>query len=334
MIIKLDPSSPIPLYHQLAEALRYQIATGRLTPGQAMPPVRDGHARFGVNLHTVRRAYAELAKDGLVTIDGPRGTHVASGAAAISCDVQKFVADTLRDAKAKFGLAPTEIAQLLTGHAPHKSREREPVYMLECSETQCADLAGELARAWDVDAHPWCLSNEGEPPVGVLVATYFHYNQIRLRWPHRLGQLRFITIRPDAAIIHELRARRPGVHTIRATLCERDDAMATNIIADLDAMLGAEQIEVVTEVTPSPAEFFASYTGSDPVLFSPRVWGELPTALRQDSRAVQARYVFDSEELDRLAESLQWPGRSPAQTSPRRPGGVKALGSSTQTTSA
>ena len=127
MIIKLDPESPVPLYHQLAEALRYQIATGRLTPGQTMPPVRDGHAMFGVNLHTVRRAYTQLAKDGLVTIDGARGTRVASGADVFTSDIDRFIADTLRNAKAKFGLNPTEFAQTFgwaITFGPSKTRAR------------------------------------------------------------------------------------------------------------------------------------------------------------------------------------------------------------------
>lgn len=319
MMIKLDRDSPVPLYHQLAEGLRYLIATGRLAAGQAMPPVREGQSLFGVNMHTVRRAYAELSRDGLVTTDGPRGTRVTSRAGTQSPDVQRFVADMLRKAKAKFGLSPADFAQLLMGQLPQKTHVRTPVYVLECSETQCADLAVDLTRAWDVDANPWCLSREGEPPPGVLVATYFHYNEIRLRWPHRHQNLRFITIRPDAAVIRELRVLCPNAPTIRVTLCERDQAMATNIIADLGTVFGNEQLDVTASVTPSPTAFLASHKGNDPVLFSPRVWGELDTALRRDPRAVQVQYVFDSKELDRLAEELDWPRRVPARARPKTP---------------
>ena len=33
----VNRSSPIPLYHQIAEALRYQIATARLRSGDSLP---------------------------------------------------------------------------------------------------------------------------------------------------------------------------------------------------------------------------------------------------------------------------------------------------------
>lgn len=310
MEINLDQQSPVPLYHQLAEGLRYRIATGRLRVGQLLPPVRQGATLHGVNLHTVRRAYAELARDGLVIIDGARGTRVASHAEPWSADVQSFVDGTLEAAKTKFGLAPSELAQLLVGGTPKAACGSDPVYVLECSETQCSDLAAELSRAFNVVAVPWCLSNAEEPPPGVLLATYFHYNEIRIRWPHRLGTLHFIIIRPYSGVMNDLRQRQPGTGVIHTTLCERDHAMATNIMADLDAMFGPDQLDVVAEVTPSPTSFFESYGGTDPVLFSPRVWGELTPAHRKDPRAVQARYVYDSQELDRLAEELDWPRRA------------------------
>ena len=94
--------------------------------------------------------------------------------------------------------------------------------------------------------------------------------------------------------------------------------MATNIIADLRTMIGADQLEVVAEVGPSPATFLAEYEGNDAVLFSPRVWGELTPALREDPRAIQAHYVFDSRELDRVADEFEWLRRVPSQSRPRK----------------
>ena len=108
--------------------------------------------------------------------------------------------------------------------------------------------------------------------------------------------------------------------------------MAVNIIADLGAMFSAEQLEVVAEVTPSPTSFLASYEGSDPVLFSPRVWGELTPAQQQDPRAVQARYVFDAQELDRLAEELDWPPRAPARANAKTPRNTKKRAEPIRTT--
>ena len=76
----LDPRSPIPLYHQLAETIRYRIATGEVKSGTVLPPLRQAAGIWGVNLHTVRRAYAELARMGVVATRVPAGTRVLSAA--------------------------------------------------------------------------------------------------------------------------------------------------------------------------------------------------------------------------------------------------------------
>ena len=73
----IDPASPVPLYHQIAESIRSRIAAGSLESGDALEPMRQAAERWGVNLHTVRHAYAALARDGLVeTSRGARGTRV------------------------------------------------------------------------------------------------------------------------------------------------------------------------------------------------------------------------------------------------------------------
>ena len=66
MNIKVHGESPVPLYHQIAEALRASIEAGKLNPGDALQPMRQAAERWGVNIHTVRHAYAALAREGLV----------------------------------------------------------------------------------------------------------------------------------------------------------------------------------------------------------------------------------------------------------------------------
>ncbi|SNR34819.1 phosphonate metabolism transcriptional regulator PhnF [Puniceibacterium sediminis] len=55
-----------PLWHAIATALTQDIADTRYTPGDKLPTEAELSARFGVNRHTVRRALAELADQGLV----------------------------------------------------------------------------------------------------------------------------------------------------------------------------------------------------------------------------------------------------------------------------
>lgn len=69
--------SGVSAWRQIADALRDEIASGVLAAGERMPTEAELALRFGVNRHTLRRALAALAADGLVRADQGRGTFVA-----------------------------------------------------------------------------------------------------------------------------------------------------------------------------------------------------------------------------------------------------------------
>ena len=56
------------LTEQLAEQIRYAIATGQLKPGERLPPGRELAKALGVHANTVFAAYRLLAKEGLISL--------------------------------------------------------------------------------------------------------------------------------------------------------------------------------------------------------------------------------------------------------------------------
>ncbi len=67
-----------PLYLQIVERVRRQIASGELAPGDALPPVRRLAQELGCTPGTVARAYAELRRQGLIVTRRGGGTRVAA----------------------------------------------------------------------------------------------------------------------------------------------------------------------------------------------------------------------------------------------------------------
>jgi len=61
----LNPDSPIPLYHQLAERLGEQIRNGELAPGQRIPSEHQLVTLYGIGRPTVRQALDTLVRQGL-----------------------------------------------------------------------------------------------------------------------------------------------------------------------------------------------------------------------------------------------------------------------------
>jgi GntR family transcriptional regulator/MocR family aminotransferase len=69
-----------PVYRQLAAHLVEWIETGRLRPGERIPPSRELAASLGLSRNTVNRALERLAADGLLEAHVGRGTFVAARA--------------------------------------------------------------------------------------------------------------------------------------------------------------------------------------------------------------------------------------------------------------
>lgn len=72
----LEPSSPLPLYHQLERVLAERIAEGRYRDG--FPGDLDLAAEFSVSRGTVRQALERLARSGLIVRHQGRGSFVAA----------------------------------------------------------------------------------------------------------------------------------------------------------------------------------------------------------------------------------------------------------------
>ncbi|HET7303559.1 MAG TPA: GntR family transcriptional regulator [Segeticoccus sp.] len=78
MVLRIDRSSPVPLYHQLAQQLTSAIEEGRLRPGDAVENELALADRLGLSRPTVRRAIGELVGRGLLVRRRGVGTTVAN----------------------------------------------------------------------------------------------------------------------------------------------------------------------------------------------------------------------------------------------------------------
>ncbi len=75
--IPLYKESVEPIYQQLARHFRLQIESGRMAPGDRLPPTRDLARQLGVGRISVVNAYAQLQEDGLIEAHPGRGTFVS-----------------------------------------------------------------------------------------------------------------------------------------------------------------------------------------------------------------------------------------------------------------
>lgn len=75
----LNPASPLPLYHQLAELLGEQIRRGELEPGARLPSEPELSRAHRIGRPTVRQATELLVRKGLIERRRGSGTYVKAG---------------------------------------------------------------------------------------------------------------------------------------------------------------------------------------------------------------------------------------------------------------
>ncbi|OXM59185.1 GntR family transcriptional regulator [Amycolatopsis vastitatis] len=78
MILNVDPAGDVPIYQQLRDQIVEAIADGVLTESSPLPTTRTLAADFGINFHTVNKAYDLLRRQGLIRLNRKTGAVVVA----------------------------------------------------------------------------------------------------------------------------------------------------------------------------------------------------------------------------------------------------------------
>ncbi|MBR4446665.1 MAG: GntR family transcriptional regulator [Solobacterium sp.] len=72
----IQTSSMIPIYEQIMEQIKKDIASGALKPGDSLPSVRQLAADLKISALTVKKAYDRLEAEGFTSTVHGKGTYV------------------------------------------------------------------------------------------------------------------------------------------------------------------------------------------------------------------------------------------------------------------
>jgi GntR family transcriptional regulator len=84
MQLHISPNDGVPIYLQIVNQVKYLVASGRLKPGEELPPIRVLAEKLVVNPNTVARAYRELELAGVVTKRRTAGTYVSDAGSPLA----------------------------------------------------------------------------------------------------------------------------------------------------------------------------------------------------------------------------------------------------------
>jgi GntR family transcriptional regulator len=112
----ISPAGEGTLYQQIIDRIKREISEGRLKPDVALPSFRQLAEDLLVSVITVKRAYEELEREGIIYRKQGLGTFVSKNGHDRSCEIklnaaEQFFREAAREA-AEAGLKPSEILEL------------------------------------------------------------------------------------------------------------------------------------------------------------------------------------------------------------------------------
>jgi GntR family transcriptional regulator len=117
LISPVSPASPGPLYQQIVDGIKREVSEGRLPAGSPLPSFRALAEDLMVSLITVKRAYEELEREGIIYRRQGLGTFVSEDGTDRSREVKRdraedLLREALREAR-EAGLSAEEVHAML-----------------------------------------------------------------------------------------------------------------------------------------------------------------------------------------------------------------------------
>jgi GntR family transcriptional regulator len=125
----ISQSDKRPMYLQIMEQIKQRIVVGDWREGQSIPSIRQLAADLEVSVITVKRAYLELEREGVIVTQQGKGSHVASnpglGARLRERELEQHLQQATRIA-ALMGIRPKELEHRLR-EASDRIAEKETI---------------------------------------------------------------------------------------------------------------------------------------------------------------------------------------------------------------
>lgn len=242
--MRLDEASSVPIYLQLAEQLKYLIATGELGSGTRLPSARHLAGNLNVNRNTVLKAYSVLARNGFVEARRGAGTIVSvdtralaeTSTAPLTASLVRLLDELVAEA-ASIGLGSDELASLVASHARiRRSRQALKVAFVECNP-QSLEHFVPLIEELGVVVEPVLLDDLDDElgddrlaDVDAFASTFFHLSDVRrsLRDAGFDHELLAVGVRPHVSVLNALERLATGSRVGVAYFAAPNDAYASS----------------------------------------------------------------------------------------------------------
>src|SRR5512140_753055 len=89
MQFRIDNASDRPVYQQIVDQVKRDVALGRIANGEKLPTIRQLAAQLVMNPNTIAKAYRQLEQEGIIVTRPGAGAFIANLDNTLSKEVRK-----------------------------------------------------------------------------------------------------------------------------------------------------------------------------------------------------------------------------------------------------
>ncbi len=194
-IYQINTELDIPIYQQLVDAIRAAVKKGNLAANAQLPTVQELSARLGVARGTIKRAYDELERIGLVEKVQGRGTFVSYRPENSGSRKEQAMAaiDKLLNDLQEQGFSTAEINIFLNLKLRDRAEQESKVKIavVECNPENLSHMTDQLRTIPNTDIYAYLAESIEEYPyklaedLDLVVTTAAHADFLERILPER-----------------------------------------------------------------------------------------------------------------------------------------------------
>ena len=218
-IYKVNKDLDIPIYQQLVDVICVSIKNGTLASGYQLPTVQEMIDDVGIARGTVKRAYDELERIGLVEKIQGRGTFVKYQPSNSGSRKEQAMAaiDKMLDSLESMGLSPSEINIFLNLKLRERSSEEAhvKVAVVECNPENLSQMSEQLRHMDEIDLYSYTFDSIKQYPYklsddfDLIVTTALHAPYLEGVVPDK-KKIACVALRPSARCLSHIIKLRTG----------------------------------------------------------------------------------------------------------------------------
>ena len=305
----LEKHSALPSHAQIKEQVKIALLSGRIRPGDTLPSIRDVEKQTEISRNIVRKAYLELQESGILDLHHGKGVQVHK-----SINYQQLARAQKESAKLsgevigklrRLGISPTAFARYLYQQARESEASSPYMIYVDATHELAAERALQVSSLWQMDIPGLAMDELAAMDRSKLKETRkVLTNYLRLEQVQKILKNTDIDVLPLGLIFKKTMiaefSRYPEHANLVFVVDDRDFPSLTMILKLYRSMLMGPtmKIESIPLRQAGDLHKFVRSPKYHKVIFSNRIWNELPKEIQKYSKVLHPGMEIDLVSLE------------------------------------